>query len=107
MTERQAALTGWREYDLRRRGLEEAAREEWERIRWMAWQNVLLSPNIKSANKPRTPRAFWRFPWEEPEDEELRRKAADYRVSPEEEAELNRIFKELEFNDKQGDGEIR
>lgn len=105
MTERQAALTGWREYELRRKGLEQARREKWERIRWAAWQNVLLSPNIKGPSKPRTPRAFWRFPWEEPADEELRRKAADYRVSPEEAEELDRIFRELE--NRKGDGEIR
>lgn len=107
MTERQAALTGWREYELRRKGHEEAAREEWERIRWKAWRDILLSPHIKRLDKPRSPKAFLRFPWEEPEDDELRRKAEDYRVSPEEEAELNRIFNELENRERQGDGEIR
>ena len=96
MTEEQAARTSWREYDLRRRGLEKAQQEEWERLRWIAWQNVLLSPNIKSHNKPKSPRAFLRFPWEEPESEELKRKAEEYRVSPEEAAELNRIFQEIE-----------
>ena len=69
MTEEQAARTSWREYDLRRRGLEKAQQEEWE---------------------------FLRFPWEEPESEELKRKAEEYRVSPEEAAELNRIFQEIE-----------
>lgn len=62
----------------------------------MAWQEVLLSPNIKPYNKPKTPQAFCRFPWEESQDDELKRKAEQYRITPEEEAELNRIFKEIE-----------
>lgn len=62
----------------------------------MVWQNVLLSPNIKKIDKPKTPQAFCRFPWEESEDVELKKKAEEYRITPEEEAELNRIFKEFE-----------
>lgn len=72
--------------------------------RWIAWQNMLLSPNIKPVNKPRTPTAFCRFPWEEAEDEELKRKAKEYRVTPEEIAELNRIFAEVEAAQKQNNG---
>ena len=62
----------------------------------MMWQEMLLSPNIKPAHKPKTPRAFCRFPWEQTEADELTEKAKQYKITPEEEAELNRIMKEYE-----------
>lgn len=62
----------------------------------MMWQEMLLSPNIKPGRKPKTPQAFCRFPWEQTEAEELAEKAKQYRITPEEEAELNRIMKEWE-----------
>lgn len=62
----------------------------------MMWQEMLLSPNIKPGHKPKTPQAFCRFPWEQTEAEELAEKAKQYRITPEEEAELNRILKEWE-----------
>jgi len=57
---------------------------------------MLLSPNIKPGNKPKTPQSFCRFPWETPEAEELRKKAEQYRVTPEEEEALNKILTEWE-----------
>ena len=33
----------------------------------MRWHAVQLSPDIKPANKPATPKAMMRFPWEEPD----------------------------------------
>ena len=72
----------------------------------MAWQNMMLSPNIKPVNKPKSPMAFCRFPWEEPEDDEIRRKAEKYRVTDEEIAELNRIFAEVEAAKKQN-GDVK
>lgn len=62
----------------------------------MMWQEMLLSPNIKQGHKPRSPQKFCRFPWEQSEEDELRQKAEEYRITPEEEAELNRIIKEWE-----------
>ena len=62
----------------------------------MMWQEMLLSPNIKQGHKPRTPQKFCRFPWEQSEAEELEQKAKEYRITPEEEAELNRIMQEFE-----------
>ena len=62
----------------------------------MMWQEMMLSPNIKPAHKPKTPQAFCRFPWEQSADEELAEKAKAYRITPEEEAELNRIMAEYE-----------
>lgn len=57
---------------------------------------MLLSPYIKPVNKAKTPAAFCRFPWEKPEADELKEKAKQYRVTPEEERELNRIMAEWE-----------
>ena len=57
---------------------------------------MLLSPHIKHFNKPKSPTTFCRFPWEKPNDEELKEKAKQYRVTPEEEKELNRILAEWE-----------
>lgn len=62
----------------------------------MAWQNLLLSPNIKPANKPKTPQAFYRFAWEQPTEDELRKKVQEYTVTPQEIEGLNRIFAEIE-----------
>lgn len=62
----------------------------------MMWQEILLSPNIKQGHKPKSPQAFCRFPWEPSEAEELKQKAEAYKITPEEEAELNRIIAEWE-----------
>lgn len=94
-TEREAGLTTTREYLLLRKGADEAARERWEIARWQAWQRMLLSPDIKPHNKPNNPKAFMRFPWEEPEAEEVLRMAKGSRVSEDEAKELNRIFTQL------------
>ena len=75
--------------------------------RWIAWQNMMLSPHIKPVNKPKTPTAFCRFPWDEPEGDELKRKAEQYRVTPEEIAELNRIFAEVEAAQKKDNDDVK
>lgn len=81
---------------MRLQGKDEDAKERWTIARWMMWQEMLLSPNIKAFNKPKTPQAFCRFPWEESTEEELKRKVEEYRITPEQEAELNRIMQEWE-----------
>lgn len=77
------------------------SQERWALARWMMWQEMLLSPHIKPANKPKTPQFFCRFPWEQPEAEELAEKAKQFRITPEQEAELNRIMKEFEASQAQ------
>jgi hypothetical protein len=57
---------------------------------------MLLSPNIKPHQKPKTPVSFCRFPWERPEQDELVEKAREYRVTPEQEDALNKILQEWE-----------
>lgn len=64
--------------------------------RWMMWQEQLMSPYIKEGHKAKTAQAFCRFPWEETEEEEMKRKAEQYKVTPQEEAELNRIIAQWE-----------
>lgn len=64
MTEREAALTSYHEYVTRLKGFDMERRDRWEMKRWEMWQHMLLSPNIKEYNKPKTPQAFMRFPWE-------------------------------------------
>ena len=66
----------------------------------MAWQNVLLSPNIKQHNKPKSPQAFLPFPWEKPSDEELAEKAQKYRLTDAEVVELNKILETWENSQK-------
>ena len=94
MTEREAALTTARQIQELMRAWNEGQHREWERTRWMAWQQMLLSPNIKQADKPRTAQAFMRFPWEQPEEIDMER----IRVSEEEAAKLNAIFDEIHRN---------
>ena len=96
MTEEQAARTGFHEFTLRWKGKEQEQRERWTIARWMCWQDVLLSPNIKPGSKPRTPQAFCRFPWEKSEKEEIEEKARAFRLTPEQEAELNKIMAEFD-----------
>lgn len=92
MTERAAGLATAREIQEMQRAWSEAQHREWERTRWMAWQNMMLSPNIKPQHKPKTPQAFMRFPWE-PAPKEVR--VEDIRVSEDEARVLNAIFREI------------
>ena len=62
MTEREAAMTSMREFMNRMNGYKEKQQVEWERARWMAFS--IFSPFVK--NGPRTPDAWFRFPWEKP-----------------------------------------
>lgn len=63
MTERQAAMTSVREFQLRVNGYKEKQQLEWERARWSAFS--IFSPFVK--NGPRTPKQWMRFPWEQPD----------------------------------------
>ena len=53
-------------------------------------------PMIKPAAKPKRPLELQKFPWEIETPEELKAKAEQYKISPEEEAELNEIIKILD-----------
>lgn len=38
-------------------------------LRWLSFQEMMLNPYIKSFDKPRTPRQYCPFPWDQEEPE--------------------------------------
>lgn len=68
LTREQAGWVSMREYILRRKGENEKERVLWERARWQMFLIMQMHPNIKEHNKPRTPEAWIRFPWEKAQD---------------------------------------
>ena len=96
MTEEQAAKTSWHEYQIRLKGREKELEREWEIRRWQAFHIIRYYPMTKAAARPKKPKDLCQFPWETENPEELKRKAEQYRISPEEEAELNKIIKILD-----------
>lgn len=89
MTETQAGLTSFHEYKLRLEGFEKDRQERWEMKRWEMWQHILLSPNIKSGNKPKSPQAYMRFPWEKDPADEV--KPEDCTITAEVSDALNKL----------------
>jgi hypothetical protein len=84
-TIREAAQTSYAEYMLLVEGRNEAEKGDWEKVRWMAYMQWAISPNLK--RRPRTPQDVIRFPWEE-------NKAAEAQnYEPLTEAEIERISK--------------
>lgn len=75
-------------------GHDEAMRERMEVARWSCFNIYSMNPYIKGA-KARTPRHYIRFPWEEMTAEEVNAMRESCHVTEEEQAELDRIFKEV------------
>ena len=65
-----------------------------EIARWICHRIYMQNPYIKPP-KALTPRAYYRFHWEEMTPEEANAMKQSCHVSPEEQAELERIFKEV------------
>ena len=65
-----------------------------EVARWTCVTICAMNPYIKGA-KARTPRQYIRFPWEEMTAEEVNAMRESCHVTEEEQAELDRIFKEV------------
>lgn len=65
MTERQAAMTGVREYNHRLKAHQAMQQAEWERARWMAFS--IFSPFVGKKG-PKTASDWVRFPWEKPKE---------------------------------------
>lgn len=65
LTEKQAALTSMNEYKLRVEGDEKAQVQRWEVARWQMWYRTMLSPDIKSINKPKHPTDLFLLPNEQ------------------------------------------
>ena len=91
-SEKEAALTTMKEYRLLLEGFDRKREVFWETARWMAFNDVMLSPNIKQFNKPRTLHQFHPFPWDAQERDVT---AEDLKVTPEQEAAFNAIVKDL------------
>lgn len=75
-------------------GHDEAVKERMEIARWICFRIYAQNPYIKPP-KALTPRAYLRFPWEEMTPEEANAMKDRCHVTPEEQAELDRIFKEV------------
>lgn len=98
-SEREAGLTSYNEYRLLLEGHEQELRERMEVARWICFHIYAQNPYIKEP-KARTLTSYVRFPWEEKiSEEEQERILQGCQVSPEEQAELDRIFKAV-FGDK-------
>lgn len=90
MSEREAALCSWHEYELRSKAYERQAQQRWELARWQVWQ--LLSPHYKKGQAPKTPQAFCRFPWEGQTDQQIHEAYKRSRITPAEQEWLDRMF---------------
>lgn len=69
-----------------------------ELARWVCFRLYEINPYIKPP-KAKTPRQYVRFPWEEMTAEEANAMRDSCHVTEEEQAELDRIFKEV-FGDQ-------
>jgi len=65
-----------------------------EELRWLAFQMYAMNPYIKPP-RAMTARAWCRFPWEEMTAEEANAMKDSCHVTEEEQAELDKIFKEV------------
>ena len=73
LTIEQAGWVTVREYNLRRKGEDEKEKILWERARWQMFLTMQMHPHIKAHNKPKTPEAWIRFPWEKGTETEVER----------------------------------
>lgn len=58
-------MASLREYELRMEGHNKKQQEEWEQLRWQAFMNWTIAPNLK--RRPHSPQELMRFPWEKAE----------------------------------------
>lgn len=64
MTPKQAACTGMQEYFQRVKGRDEIEKHDWAVARWQEYRQTMLSPFIKQANRPNSPKDLLLFPGE-------------------------------------------
>ena len=83
MTERQAAMTGMREFLHRMNAHRERQQVEWERARWMAFS--IFSPFV-GKNGPKSANQWVRFPWEQP------KVVKAVRIDNNQEESLNKLY---------------
>lgn len=76
------------------KGKDDEMKERMELARWICFHIYAQNPYVKPP-KPQTPRQYIRFPWEEMTAEEANAMKDKCHVTKEEQAELDRIFKEV------------
>lgn len=103
MTAEEAGRTTVREYELRRRGHEEAEQEKWERARWEMFLAMQMQPFVKAHSKPKTPQAWIPFPWERKSAEEVRKE--DCKVTEYEVGQLGKLLRD--FKERRSNGKDR
>lgn len=81
-TVREAAMTSLVEYNLLVEGYNVRMQDEWEKLRWQAYMQWSISPNLKQ--RPRTPQDIIRFPWEKD-------KVSDITIEPLTEGEIGKL----------------
>lgn len=64
-SQRQCFEISVKEYQCLLDGFAKKEYREWERVRWMAFMNIQLSPDIKAYNKPKRPQDLFKLPTDE------------------------------------------
>lgn len=79
-------------------GREHETRERMELARWICYNLYAMNPYIKG-QKASSPKSYIRFPWEQMTAEEANAMREKCHVTEWEQAELDRIFKEVFGNE--------
>ena len=82
-------------------GKEKDHRDRMEGAGWVCFNIYSMNPYIKGT-RAQTPRSYVRFPWDEMTSDEVERMRERSHVTAEEQAELDRIFKEVFGNENRG-----
>lgn len=69
-TLREAAMTPLLEYELLMEGENQMERSRWEKVRWLAFMECSISPNLK--RRPHRPQDIMAFPWEKEDTAEVK-----------------------------------
>lgn len=86
-----------KEYRLLLEGYDKRQRVFWEVARWEQFQQMMMNPNIKPFNKPRTLHQFHSFPWDEQPNNI---KAEDIKITENEVAVFNALMADFKERNK-------
>lgn len=67
LSEREAAMVTMKEYIIRREEYNNRNYQEWDRVRWLAFMNIQLSPDLKKSDKPKRPTDLFKLPTDKEE----------------------------------------
>lgn len=68
LSERDAAMVTMKEYRAMRDEYNNKNYQKWDMVRWLAFMNIQLSPDIKSHNKPKRPKDLFKLPTDAKEE---------------------------------------